>query len=598
MIFSPQCLPAACQVVDAGLAFGHEFVIGFTKKIDLKINPQSMKVSFLLLVMLLASGFVFGQSINLAPNPGFEQGTRSWVNRTATIDKSVRHSGNASLKYVNNDPKNYRVILTHINVKGGETLRFSTWVKGQDIKPAAFGKKGAGIYLHAYDENDKSLGGSNPPTPSGTFDWTQVEGLFELPADTRKIAISLYLVQGNTGTAWFDDIVVENVSLDQIVEVRSSLGTAADSTKPFTKDAPAKAMSSNGVFLDHEGFTVKNGERIFPFGIYIGKAERQGIWKQEDLHLNRIKDAGFNAVLSYIHGDNKDASLYLDKLDKLGLHSIFSLSYLYDGHQFYSPINGQRASKRVAEIVGNLKEKPALLSWYTGDEIELSHLIASRENYDVIKSIDNKHPIFQVTNRLDMVPKLMWAADIVGTDPYPIGKLLPPNLKQVREWTSATVKTTEQKKGVWQVVQIFNKVAFQKELSDDYLDPTAGQIQNMLFQSVIQGAKGILFYAYHPLWYGINSEGKADFSEEIYNRRWKEVAAVSRRFSDIIPVILANDVTTVSNIVADEGVIFKAWRYGAETYLMVANTLDSVASVVVPGHTIELEAQGSRWVKL
>src|SRR5690606_40878665 len=127
--------------------------------------PQSMKFSFLLLVMLLASGFVFGQSINLAPNPGFELGTRSWVNRTATIDQSVRHSGKASLKYVNNDPKNYRVILTHINVKGGESFRFSAWVKGQDIKPDTFGKKGAGIYLHAYDENDKSLGGSNLPPP-------------------------------------------------------------------------------------------------------------------------------------------------------------------------------------------------------------------------------------------------------------------------------------------------------------------------------------------------------------------------------------------------------------------------------------------------
>ena len=558
-----------------------------------------MKVGVLLVVMLLTSGFVFGQSINLAPNPGFEQGTRSWVNRTATIDQSVSHSGKGSLKYVNNDPKNYRVILTHINVKGGESLRFSAWVKGHDIKPAAFGKKGAGIYLHAYDENDKSLGGSNPPTPSGTFDWTKVEGLFELPAETRRVAISLYLVQGNTGTAWFDDIVVERVSLDQIVEIRSSLGTAADDqTKPFTKDAPVKTPLSDGVVLDSDGFTVKNGERIFPFGIYIGKAERQGIWKQEDLHLNRIKDAGFNTVLSYIHGDNKNAGLYLDKLEKLGLHSIFSLSYLYDGHQFYSPIKGQKASKRVAEIVGKLKEKPALLSWYTGDEIELSHLIASKENYDVIKSIDTKHPIFQVTNRLDMISKLMWVADIVGTDPYPIGKSSSPNLQQVRNWTSASVKATEQKKGVWQVVQIFNKVAFQKELSDDYLDPTGGQIQNMLFQSVIQGAKGILFYAYHPLWYGINSEGKGDFSEEIYNRRWKEVAVVSRRFSEIIPIILANDVTTVANIVADEGVIFKAWKYGGETYLMVANTLDSVASVVMPGQTIELEAQESQWVKL
>lgn len=553
-----------------------------------------MKFGVLLGIMLLASGFVFGQAVNLAPNPGFEQGSRSWVTRTATIDQSVKHSGKASLKYVNGDPENYRVIVTHINVKGGESFRFSAWVKGKDIKPSAFGKKGAGIYLHAYDENGKSLGGSNPPTPSGTFDWTKVEGLFEVPAEARRIAISLYLVQGNTGTAWFDDIIVEPFTFEQTIEVESSL----DKSLVGIQSPAAKVSPSERIYLDSEGFTIKDGERIFPFGIYIGKAEKQGIWKDEDFHLNRIKDAGFNSVLSYLHGDRKDAGSYLDKLHELDLYSIFSLSYLYDGHEFYSPVNGQRASHRLAELVTELKDKPALLSWYTGDEIELSHLLAARENYEVIKHIDEEHPIFQVTNKVNMVPELLGVTDVVGTDPYPVGSTSQPHLQMVSEWASATVKAAENKKGVWQVVQVFNKVAFQGKLSEDFADPTEEQIQNMLYRSIIEGAKGILFYAYHPLWYGINAEGKAEFSEEIYNRRWKEVSAVSREFAGIIPIILANDVTDIPNLKVDERVIHKAWIYKGETYLMVVNTSDTEALVVTPGQTIKLKGHGSQLIKL
>jgi|GEM_PF-5491830 len=197
-----------------------------------------------------------------------------------------------------------------------------------------------------------------------------------------------------------------------------------------------------------------------------------------------------------------------------------------------------------------------------------------------------------------MVPELLGVTDVVGTDPYPVGNTFQPHLQMVSEWASASVKAAENKKGVWQVVQVFNKVAFQGKLSEDFADPTEEQIQNMLYRSIIEGAKGILFYAYHPLWYGINAEGKAEFSEEIYNQRWKEVSAVSREFAGIIPIILANDVTDVPNLKVDERVIHKAWIYKGETYLMVVNTSDTEALVVTPGQTIKLKGHGSQLIKL
>src|SRR5690606_6438308 len=48
------------------------------------------------------------------------------------------------------------------------------------------------------------------------------------------------------------------------------------------------------VYIDKEGYTIKNGEKIFPLGVYIGEPDEE--------NLLRVKNAGFNTVLSYSFG--------------------------------------------------------------------------------------------------------------------------------------------------------------------------------------------------------------------------------------------------------------------------------------------------------
>ncbi|MCE7055294.1 hypothetical protein LZF95_11460 [Algoriphagus sp. AGSA1] len=533
---------------------------------------------FLLLIFLPISSF--GQKGNLAPNPGFEQGSKNWVIRTATLDESIKHGGKASLKYSNSDPDNYKVIVTHVPVKGGELLEFSAWVKGKNIMPAKFGDKGAGIYLHAYDGAEKSLGGSNPPTPSGTFDWTQVQGLFKVPPKARKIAISLYIVRGNTGTAWFDDVLVRPYSgeLDIISK---------------------KKKIDKGSYIDEEGFTIKDGQRIFPFGIYLGKAQKQGLWDNQEHHFNQIKSAGFNTVLSYLHGDRKDGRAYLKLLENVGLNSIYSLSNMYDGNESFYPKSGQIASQRIGELVQELQSSPALLAWYTGDEISLSHVIEARKTYDIIQEKDGKHLVYQVANKKEMVPYLKGISDVMGMDPYPIGKKnTSPNLGLVGERTNYTVQQAGGDQGVWGVVQIFNKGYFQKYQPEDYKSPSDSEIRNMLFQTVINGARGVMFYAYHLLWFDTAS-GKVNFGEEVYQKQWGKISKISREFEAIIPVILANQVYEIPGLIKDEGINCKAWKYEGEVYLMAVNLSEKKGTLSYPdGKVLELESGGSLYLKL
>lgn len=550
---------------------------------------MSEKKSWMLIVYSVLQMLVpmdgLAQNGNLAPNPGFEQGNKSWVVRTATLDENVKHSGKASLKYSNSDPGNYKVIVTHVPVKGGELLEFSAWVKGKDIAPEKFGDKGAGIYLHAYDESDKSLGGSNPPTPSGTFDWTQVQGLFKVPTGAKKIAISLYIVKGNTGTVWFDDVLVKPYS----GELRKGALNAS-----FRKKA-----IQEGTYLDGEGFTVKDGERIFPFGIYLGKASRQKLWENEELHLNKIKTAGFNTVLSYLHGDRKDGLEYLDRLEKLELYSIYSLSNLYDGNESFYPKPGQVASQRIAELVQELHQKQALLAWYTGDEITLSHVMNAGETYDLIQKEDGNHLVYQVANRKELVPYLKEIADVIGMDPYPVGKKdTKPDLGLSGERTKYVVEQSGGEQGVWEVIQIFNKGYFQKNNPEDYRTPTESEIRNMLFQAIINGAKGIMFYAYHLLWFDTES-GKVEFGEDVYQKQWDKISKISLEFQDIIPVILANEVYDIPDLKMDTNISCKAWKYNGDVYLMAVNPSEKKGIITFSGgENLELKSGESLFLKL
>ena len=565
--------------------------------------------------------FVLAQSKNLAPNPGFENGTNSWVTRTAVIDKTTKHSGNASLKYTNKNAGQYQVIVTHVNVKGGETFKFSAWVKGENITRKDYGKKGAGIYLHAYDQKGKSLGGSNPPTPSGTFNWTQTEGVFVVPKSATKLAVSLYITQGNTGTAWFDDVVVEPYDLSELSSSDLSLGetavsaiteyAATNALSNATRESLRKAavsglktqIAKEAPVFDKEGFLLKEGKRFFPFGVYLGKADKQGIWKNPDIHLNLIKEAGFNTVLSYTYGDSPNAAEYLDRLANHGLNGLYSLSYFYDGSVNFTPRNNQTASHKIAELVSSLKDKPALLGWYAGDEIEMSHILAAKQNYNLIKSIDSNHPVVQITNRPELLPYLAQMADVIGTDPYPIGKKSSvPDIKAVGNSANSVAKVVQSgsKKGMWQVVQVFNKVGFQGKVDDSWADPTYDQMQNMLFQSVISGAKGILLYAYHQLWWGNDSKGKGGFSEAIYQRRWADIARLSEHFNLIIPIILENKVVPVRGLDAGgHNIVYKAWEYNGTVHLMVANLENKKVTITIPDkEPLILPAQGSAFVKL
>ncbi|NQT88459.1 hypothetical protein HQ560_16955, partial [bacterium] len=157
---------------------------------------------------------------NLAPNPGFETD----ANNDGTPDgwllppeqcvwaADTKHSGTRSLRYANADKQTYRLIMAPVSVIPGVAYHVSAMVRGQNVHDGDAFSQGAGVCIEYYDAKGKWMGGAYPPCRSGTFDWTRVGG--DTPPVQNGAAsgrIVLYLRKHNTGTAWFDDVIVKAV---------------------------------------------------------------------------------------------------------------------------------------------------------------------------------------------------------------------------------------------------------------------------------------------------------------------------------------------------------------------------------------------------
>lgn len=147
---------------------------------------------------------------NLLSNPGFESGNTDWAQDSANwqVSSEVSHSGKSSICFHNSDPNSYPLLIRSVPVQVDGRYRISAWVKTQDV----VGKDtGASIALEYYDGDGKYVqGGCYPVGINGTKDWTLISAeSLRVPSNVRKMIFIIYLRNGCTGTAWYDDADVE-----------------------------------------------------------------------------------------------------------------------------------------------------------------------------------------------------------------------------------------------------------------------------------------------------------------------------------------------------------------------------------------------------
>lgn len=158
--------------------------------------------------------------------------------------------------------------------------------------------------------------------------------------------------------------------------------------------------ASNEVVCSPEGYTLVNGQRFFPIGLYWVLADPAG-WKpgpgRKTDDLRELAAAGFNTLHTYAfeHNDANDtddnAVAYLDMAQELGFKVMMGVRRdWYQGKE----LNAAAIERRVRR----LREHPALLCWTLWDEPDSDADNAPRVQavYDLVDRLDPYHPAMPV----------------------------------------------------------------------------------------------------------------------------------------------------------------------------------------------------------
>lgn len=139
--------------------------------------------------------------------PKFASNKSGGVSGEYIVDDTVSRTGSRSLKMVNHTPKAPNVFLRvwqNLALKPNTSYTFKAWVKADGL----------------VGQNAWFPGGSGwlwrTRVPAGTYDWTEVSGIYTTDASTASM--DMMFVLENTGTIWIDDIMVtEQGSTENLV---------------------------------------------------------------------------------------------------------------------------------------------------------------------------------------------------------------------------------------------------------------------------------------------------------------------------------------------------------------------------------------------
>jgi alpha-L-arabinofuranosidase len=146
-------------------------------------------------------------------NPSFEDGTKGWeihifgAKADVSADADVVKEGKRSLRIAAGELSD-TALGQEIRLKAGQLYRFTGWVRTHQLDPhtaPVFGtfqiQKPGGQGIIASGTNHK-----------GDTDWVKETLYFETPADGRvRLAVFFVGFGKGTGTAWFDDLKLEEV---------------------------------------------------------------------------------------------------------------------------------------------------------------------------------------------------------------------------------------------------------------------------------------------------------------------------------------------------------------------------------------------------
>jgi hypothetical protein len=462
-----------------------------------------------------------------------------FLTAAATFDPTQFRSGTRSIKYDRTDKTAY--VFTGPAIDGScgryDEISGSVWVKTANLSGG-----GASFAVEWRDAAGDYISGAYSQS-SNAGDWTQlIIQPQAVPAGAATMRVIFYISRGQTGTAWYDDLVLylaaprvlraklaapnyrgllipgQPQDIDLRIEVFRPTGTSDPlSAHVVLNDASGRTIDTKK-FRDLTPQRYRYSLKNRPYGDYtltVTAHDRAGAVVGSPV-VHPLKKLDPQQVpTSYI--DNfgrliRDGQPYFTlgcydfALAEDNLAAIAGMNF-NSVQSYHSPTPAQmdlahshglgvlyvhKTDPPVISELEQFRDHPALLAWYINDEVSLSeHRAALRARYQAVLDYDPNHPTYSVDYRTWPGDDEEYVTDVFGSDHYPIKSH--PDTDPIEAAGRSTARAIAEMPGYpnWPVIQIAAE-------ANDGINrpPTEDQVRNMAWHAITVGSTGLFFYSY------------------------------------------------------------------------------------------------------
>ena len=497
--------------------------------------------------------------------------------------------GSRALVYENADPDFSSAPRQNVELEKGRTYALEADILIDGSLKGPYGK-GANVYVEWFDAKGKWLGGAYTEEIKTTDNgWRHVSVLSSaITTNAVRFSVGLGVSKGCTGKVTFDNVKLarwynprlqglhssayRNTAADGEVEFFAALdmtdGKIADYSGQFVwrgadgrihTDAPCSMdeefarlrlnvrdiamgrspiafvlLKSNGEIdarsemqfervreESHRAVTVDSrcrirvgGKPFFPIGVYGGTKS-----------MAQLKAIGVNTLMLY--GAPERDTLECARTN--GLMVIAGVNHVFAGTRHAPEGVKIEADEKawLAKYIDKLRFHPALLAWYTLDELPLTMLARLKDRRDLMAQLDPDHPTWVCLNHPHQTRSYLPSFDIAGADPYPVPR---DPIATAANWTRATVRGCGGRRAVWMVPQIFSWASYNRK---DGRVPTREEIRNMTWQCIAEGAMGVIYFKWGDLY--------KNGPDTTFDGRLADFASVTTEVAGFIPYVLSDE---------------------------------------------------------
>ena len=526
--------------------------------------------------------------------------------------------GSRALVYENADPDVSSTPRQNVELEKGRTYALEADILIDGTLKGPHGK-GASVYAEWFDAQGKWLGGvytEEIKTTDGK--WRHVSVLSSaIKTNAASFRVGLNVSKGCTGKVTFDNVKLarwysprlqgvytsayRNTAADGEIELLAALdmtdGKLSDYSGQFTwrgmdgrtHTAPPSSMDEafarlklnvrtlamgrspviftllrrNGEIDDHKEVsfervrelphrivtvddcrrTLVEDRPFFPLGVYGGAKS-----------MSRLKAMGVNTLMLYGAPTREE----LECARTNGLMVIAGVNHVFAATR-HAPAGVKTEAEEAAWLaayVDKVRFHPALLAWYTIDELPLTMLPRLKARRDLMEKLDVDHPVWVCLNDPHQTRSYLSAFDIVGSDPYPIPR---DPIATAANWTRASVEGGAGRRATWMVPQIFSWANYNRK---DGRVPTREEIRNMTWQCIAEGATGLIYFK----WSDLSKNGQ----ETTFEGRVADFASVLAEVNAFMPFLLSDEVPQDVKGTTD-AVRARLFAQGGKRRLLVVN---------------------------